>query len=114
MLAFAIIYRHLLTECSTTWQCIWFGTRGLQVQILSFRPFVCGVIAQLGEHLPCTQGVRGSIPLGSTILFYGGIAQLARASGSYPAGRRFKSYFRYHLCLFIFGPLAQLVRAPGS
>ena len=58
---------------------------------------VCGVIAQLGEHLPCTQGVRGSIPLGSTkFVFYGGIAQLARASGSYPAGRRFKSYFRYH------------------
>ena len=59
---------------------------------------VCGVIAQLGEHLPCTQGVRGSIPLGSTniVFFYGGIAQLARASGSYPAGRRFKSHRRYH------------------
>ena len=27
---------------------------------------------------------------------YGGIAQLARASGSYPAGRWFKSDFRYH------------------
>ena len=26
---------------------------------------------------------------------FGGIAQLARASGSYPAGRRFKSHFRY-------------------
>ena len=26
---------------------------------------------------------------------YGGIAQLARASGSYPAGRWFKSDFRY-------------------
>ena len=25
-----------------------------------------GAIAQLGEHLPCTQGVSGSIPLGST------------------------------------------------
>ena len=25
-----------------------------------------GVIAQLGEHLPCTQGVVGSIPTGST------------------------------------------------
>ena len=25
----------------------------------------------------------------------GGIAQLARAFGSYPTGRRFKSYFRY-------------------
>ena len=27
---------------------------------------------------------------------HGGIAQLARASGSYPAGRWFKSDFRYH------------------
>ena len=27
----------------------------------------------------------------------GGVAQLARASGSYPAGRRFKSHRRYHL-----------------
>jgi hypothetical protein len=26
-----------------------------------------GAIAQLGEHLPCTQEVSGSIPLGSTI-----------------------------------------------
>jgi hypothetical protein len=25
-----------------------------------------GAIAQLGEHLPCTQGVSGSIPLSST------------------------------------------------
>jgi hypothetical protein len=25
-----------------------------------------GAIAQLGEHLPCTQGVVGSIPTGST------------------------------------------------
>ena len=28
---------------------------------------------------------------------YGGIAQLARAIGSYPAGHRFKSYCRYHI-----------------
>jgi hypothetical protein len=28
---------------------------------------ILGAIAQLGEHLPCTQGVSGSIPLGSTI-----------------------------------------------
>ena len=30
-------------------------------------------------------------------LVYGEVAQLARASGSYPAGRRFKSYLRYHV-----------------
>ena len=28
---------------------------------------------------------------------YGEVAQLARASGSYPAGRWFKSTLRYHL-----------------
>ena len=28
-----------------------------------------GGIAQLGEHLPCKQGVSGSIPLTSTIQF---------------------------------------------
>ena len=28
---------------------------------------VCGELAQLGEHLPCTQGVAGSIPVFSTI-----------------------------------------------
>ena len=30
-----------------------------------------GDVAQLGEHLPCTQGVRGSIPLISTITLKG-------------------------------------------
>ena len=29
-----------------------------------------GALAQLGEHLPCTQGVSGSIPLGSTIILF--------------------------------------------
>ena len=48
-----------------------------------------GGIAQLGEHLPCKQGVSGSIPLTSTNnsirivpaqrKFNGNIAQLVRA-----------------------------------
>ena len=29
-----------------------------------------GALAQLGERLPCTQEVSGSIPLGSTILIF--------------------------------------------
>ena len=33
------------------------------------RPTNYGALAQLGEHLPCTQGVSGSIPLGSTIFY---------------------------------------------
>ena len=62
-----------------------------------------GALAQLGEHLPCKQGVSGSIPLGSTkilnysiaVVNYGGVAQLARAIGSYPVGRGFESLPRY-------------------
>ena len=38
-------------------------------------------------------------------LNFGGIAQLARASGSYPAGRWFKSDYRYH-----FGSLVKRLR----
>ena len=41
----------------------------------------------------------------------GGVAQLARASGSYPGGRGFDPPRRYNCKL---GPLAQLVRADGS
>ena len=39
------------------------------------KPF--GGVAQLGEHLPCKQGVRSSILLVSTN--FGPIAQLVRA-----------------------------------
>ncbi len=31
--------------------------------------FVCGSIAQLGEHLPYKQGVIGSSPIAPTIFF---------------------------------------------
>ena len=59
-----------------------------------------GIIAQLGEHLPYKQRVIGSSPIGpisQSNLFntYGGIAQLARAHGSYPWCRWFKSSSRY-------------------
>ena len=43
--------------------------------------------------------------------FDGGVAQLARASGSYPGGRGFDPLRRYN---DLVGPLAQLVRALGS
>ena len=52
-----------------------------------------GVLAQLGEHLPYKQRVIGSSPIGP--ITPGGIAQLARARGSYPRCRWFKSNFRY-------------------
>ena len=34
---------------------------------LTFKLGFYGGVAQLGEHLPCTQGVAGSIPVISTI-----------------------------------------------
>ena len=60
----------------------------------SRKTYCYGVIAQLGEHLPYKQGVTGSSPVGP-IPHNGGIAQLARAHGSYPWCREFKSPFRY-------------------
>jgi hypothetical protein len=41
-------------------------------------PSNCGAIAQLGEHLPCKQGVSGSNPLSSTK-----IKSCSQANGSF-------------------------------
>ena len=64
---------------------------------------IYGIIAQLGEHLPYKQGVIGSSPIGPiyNVLYvvYGGIAQLARAHGSYPWCRWFKSSSRYFIAI---------------
>ena len=62
------------------------------------NPQEYGIIAQLGEHLPYKQRVIGSSPIGPILIkifLYGGIAQLARAHGSYPWCRWFKSSSRY-------------------
>ena len=64
------------------------------------NPQEYGILAQLGEHLPYKQRVTGSSPVGpipKQIIEYGGIAQLARAHGSYPWCRGFKSLSRYYL-----------------
>ena len=63
----------------------------------------------LVEHLVWDHGVAGSNPV---VPIYGGVAQLARASGSYPGGRGFDPLRRY--IYGFLGPLAQLVRALGS
>ena len=59
------------------------GCRGFES-----HPGRFGVLAQLGEHLPYKQRVIGSSPIGpisyENYKTYGGIAQLARAYGSYP------------------------------
>ena len=61
------------------------------------------------EYLVWDQGVAGSNPV---FPIDGGVAQLARASGSYPGGRGLDPLRRYIVDLV--GPLAQLVRALGS
>ncbi len=66
-------------------------------------------VAQLGRVLGL--GPRGR-RFESCLPDDGGVAQLARASGSYPGGRGFDPLRRY--IIGYFGPLAQLVRALGS
>ena len=82
-----------------------------------------GVLAQLVEHLLCTQGVRSSNLLSSTIyivlqlnkILIGGVAQLVRAIGSYPIGRGFESPRRHQnfITLTHYGPLAQWSELPA-
>ena len=62
------------------------------------------------EYLVWDQGVAGSNPV---FPIDGGVAQMARASGSYPEGRGFDPLRRYYF-YGLLGPLAQLVRALGS
>ena len=61
------------------------GGRGFESRLGRY-----GILAQLGEHLPYKQRVTGSSPVGPILLKdinqYGEVAQLARASGSYPGG----------------------------
>ena len=43
------------------------GSSPFRPTMISLDAYYNGVLAQLGEHLPCTQGVIGSIPIRSTI-----------------------------------------------
>ncbi len=70
--------------------------RKVDCAVSAFENRICkyhGVLAQLGEHLPYKQRVIGSSPIGP--IYYGEIAQLARACGSYPQCRGFESPSRY-------------------
>ena len=46
------------------------GSSPFRPTMISLDAYYNGVLAQLGEHLPCTQGVKGSSPLFSTICNY--------------------------------------------
>ena len=89
---------------------------GPMVKRLRHRPFTAvsrvqipvgsphGSIAQLGEHLPYKQGVTGSSPVTSTIIFlilgcfnYGLVVQLVRMPPCHGGGRGFESHLSRHL-----------------
>ena len=79
----------ILREVAQLGRALGLGPRGRRFEsCLPDSKINFGGLAQLGERLLCTQEVSGSIPLVSTILIYklhnGGVAQLARAYGSYP------------------------------
>ena len=104
-LLLGVLYKR---EVAQLGRALGLGPRGRRFE--SCLPdYINGALAQLGERLLCTQEVSGSIPLGSIFLYIGGVAQLARASGSYPGGQGFDPLRRYR-----HGPLAQVVRADGS
>ena len=82
------IGRAYFTEVAQLGRALGLGPRGRRFESCLPDSKLNGGLAQLGERLLCTQEVSGSIPLVSTILIYklhnGGVAQLARAYGSYP------------------------------
>ena len=65
-----------------------------KVRILALPPLAH--IAQQVEHFVGNEEVSSSSLLVGTI-FFGGVAQLVRAHGSYPWRHWFKSSHRYHL-----------------
>ena len=81
------------------WWLSWLERRPVTAEVVGSNPIrvaetekfqnnlINGILAQLGEHLPYKQRVIGSSPIGPISYenkTYGGIAQLARAYGSYP------------------------------
>ena len=85
-------------------------TGSIPVLGTSFRPH-----GQAVKTSPFHGGNPGSNPGGVTIYYLcGGVAQLARACGSYPQCQGFKSLLRYHFYIIffyivvIFGRIAQL------
>ena len=66
------------------------------------------VVFNKKQNLSLTKSRKGGIIILACVKC-GGIAQMARAPGSYPVGRRFDSSSRYHILMKAFcGRLAQL------
>ena len=88
-----------------------YGSRSYGFKSYRARHYV-GKQHSLVVHLVWDQGVAGSNPVFPTIfvILFGGVAQLARALGSYPKGRGFKSLRRYHFMLWTFSSVGQSTR----
>ncbi len=56
----------LLREVAQLGRALGLGPRGRRFESCLPDHYFFGALAQLGERLPCTQEVSGSIPLGST------------------------------------------------
>ncbi len=62
---------HFRREVAQLGRALGLGPRGRRFEsCLPDHHHLYGALAQLGERLPCTQEVSGSIPLGSTIFIF--------------------------------------------
>ena len=55
------------TALETVWESRWLPELQKNILPLDTSIYLDGGVAQLGEHLPCKQGVKGSNPFISTI-----------------------------------------------
>ena len=60
--------RAIIREVAQLGRALGLGPRGRRFESCLLDHLQIGALAQLGERLPCTQEVSGSIPLGSTIV----------------------------------------------
>ena len=70
----------------------WLERRPVTAEVESSSLFwvVCGVLAQLGEHLPYKQRVIGSSPIGPTSKIYGWIPEWPKGADCKSVGNAFE------------------------
>ena len=92
----------------------WLERRPVTAEVESSSLFwvVCGVLAQLVEHMPYKHGVTGSSPVVPTIFkLPGAVVQLVRTPACHAGGRGFKSLpsRQYSRVSRLYASVAQLV-----
>ena len=109
---FDFCWAHHIREVAQLGRALGLGPRGRRFEAClpdHLHIFLFGALAQLGERLPCTQEVSGSIPLGSTIYHFflsevypslaEGIGLENRQAGN--TARGFESLYLLHFHIFI-------------